>query len=125
MPYKKKGEESNGVIQMIKTIIADVDKEIQVMQLEEKDAQKDYEKFMNDVKNKRAEDSESLTDKEGALAETTEELVASEEGLKNTKLDSWQPTRLSVDSTVTVIGCSSTLMPVLRPGQVRLRPLAS
>ena len=87
LPYKKKGEESNGVIQMIKTIIADVDKEIQVMQLEEKDAQKDYEKFMNDAKNKRAEDSQSLTDKEGALAETTEELVASEEGLKNTKLD--------------------------------------
>ena len=87
LPYKKKGEESRGVIQMIKTIIADVDKEIQVMQLEEKDAQKDYEKFMNDAKNKRAEDSQSLTDKEGALAETTEELVASEEGLKNTKLD--------------------------------------
>ena len=87
LPYKKKGEESNGVIQMIKTIIADVDKEIQVMQLEEKDAQKDYEKFMNDAKNNRAEDSQSLTDKEGALAETTEELVASEEGLKNTKLD--------------------------------------
>ena len=42
LPYKKKGEESIGVIQMIKTIIADVDKEIQVMQLEEKDAQKDY-----------------------------------------------------------------------------------
>ena len=87
LAYKKKGEEFNGVIQMIKTIFADVDKEIQVMQLEEKDAQQDYEKFMNDAKNKRAEDSQSLTDKEGALAETTEELVASEEGLKNTKLD--------------------------------------
>merc|ERR1712157_246122 len=31
LAYKKKGEESSGVIQMIKTIIADVEKEIQVM----------------------------------------------------------------------------------------------
>merc|ERR1712157_374212 len=31
LAYKTKGEESSGVIQMIKTIIADVEKEIQVM----------------------------------------------------------------------------------------------
>merc|ERR1740121_1804801 len=68
LAYKKKGEESNGVIQMIKTIIADVEKEIQVMELEEKDAQADYEKFMADAKAKRAEDSKSMSDKEGALA---------------------------------------------------------
>jgi len=83
LAYKKKGEESAGVIQMIKTIIADVEKEIQVMELEEKDAQEDYEKFMADAKAKRAEDSKSMSDKEGALAETTEELVTTEEGLKN------------------------------------------
>merc|ERR1719463_885217 len=87
LAYKKKGEESSGVIQMIKTIIADVEKEIQVMQLEEKDAQGDYEKFMEDAKAKRAEDAKSQSDKQGALAETTEELVNSEEGLKNKKID--------------------------------------
>jgi len=87
LAYKKKGEESSGVIQMIKTIIADVEKEIQVMELEEKDAQEDYEKFMADAKAKRAEDSKSQTDKEGALAETTEQLVTDEEGLKNKKID--------------------------------------
>merc|ERR1719326_966115 len=86
LAYKKKGEESSGVIQMIKTIIADVEKEIQVMELEEKDAQGDYEKFMADAKAKRAEDSKSQSDKEGALAETTEQLVTDEEGLKNTKI---------------------------------------
>ena len=86
LAYKKKGEESSGVIQMIKSIIADVEKEIQVMQLEEKDAQSDYEKFMGDAKAKRAEDSKSMSDKEGALAETTEQLVTDEEGLKNTKI---------------------------------------
>jgi len=87
LAYKKKGEESNGVIQMIKTIIADVEKEIQVAKLEEKDAQRDYEKFMADAKAKRAEDSKSQSDKEGALAETTETLVSSEEGLKNKKIE--------------------------------------
>merc|ERR1740133_327928 len=83
LAYKKKGEESSGVIQMIKSIIADVDKEIQVMQLEEKDAQSDYEKFMGDAKAKRAEDSKSMSDKEGALAETTEALVNAKGDLKN------------------------------------------
>jgi len=87
LAYKKKGEESNGVIQMIKTIIADVEKEIQVAKLEEKDAQRDYEKFMADAKAKRAEDSKSQSDKEGVLAETTETLVSSEEGLKNKKIE--------------------------------------
>jgi len=87
LAYKKKGEESSGVIQMIKTIIADVEKEIQIMELEEKDAQSDYERFMGDAKAKRAEDSKSMSDKEGALAETTEELVTSEEGLKNKKIE--------------------------------------
>jgi septal ring factor EnvC (AmiA/AmiB activator) len=86
LAYKKKGEESSGVIQMIKSIIADVEKEIQVMQLDEKDAQSDYERFMADAKAKRAEDSKSMSDKEGALAETTEQLVTDEEGLKNTKI---------------------------------------
>jgi septal ring factor EnvC (AmiA/AmiB activator) len=87
LAYKKKGEESSGVIQMIKTIIADVEKEIQTMELEEKDAQGDYERFMDDAKAKRAEDSKSQSDKEGALAETTEQLVTDEEGLKNKQID--------------------------------------
>jgi len=86
LAYKKKGEESSGVIQMIKTIIADVEKEVQIMELEEKDAQDDYEKFLGDAKSKRAADAKSMSDKEGALAETTEELVTSEEGLKNKQI---------------------------------------
>merc|ERR1719238_1988361 len=64
-------------------IIADVEKENQVMELEEKDAQKDYERMMDLSGKKRAEDSKSMTDKQGALAETEEELVTSKENLKN------------------------------------------
>merc|ERR1719215_2232846 len=74
LAYKTKGEESSGVIVMIDTLINDVEKENQVMKLEEEDAQSDYEKFMSDAKNKRAEDSKSMSDAEGSLAETNEQM---------------------------------------------------
>jgi len=85
--YKKKGEESSGVIRLIDMIIADVNKEIQVSQLEEKDAQKDYERLMDMSAKKRTEDSKSMSDKEGALAETEEELVNNKGDLKNKKTE--------------------------------------
>merc|ERR1719439_337773 len=47
LAYQKKGEESSGVIRLIDLLIADVEKEIQVMDLEEKDAQKEYERMMD------------------------------------------------------------------------------
>merc|ERR1719247_3775637 len=70
LAYKKSGEESNGVIAMIDLLVADIDKENQIMEVEEKDAQKDYEKFMADAADKRAADSKSITDKQGLKAET-------------------------------------------------------
>jgi len=87
LAYQKKGEESSGVIRLIDMIINDVDKENQVMELEEKDAQGDYEKFMKDSADKRAEDSKSMTDKEAALADSEEGLVNDKEALKNKKTD--------------------------------------
>merc|ERR1719453_2565527 len=88
LAYKKKGEESSGVIQMIDTLVNDVEKENQVMKLEEEDAQDDYEKFMEGAKAKRAADSKSMTDAEGSLAETSEQLVTDKGSLKdkNTEL---------------------------------------
>merc|ERR1719478_904189 len=74
LAYKKSGEESNGVIAMIDLLIADVDKENQTMEVEEKDAQKDYEGFMSDASAKRSQDSKSITDKEAAKAETESQL---------------------------------------------------
>merc|ERR1719440_953831 len=52
LAYKKSGESSNGVIAMVDLMIADLDKEIQVSEVEEKDAQKDYEGFMSDASEK-------------------------------------------------------------------------
>jgi len=83
LAYKTKGEESSGVIQMIDTLVNDVEKENQVMKLEEEDAQDDYEKFMADAKEKRAADSKSMSDAEGSLAETDEQMVTDKGTLKN------------------------------------------
>merc|ERR1711977_641434 len=69
LAYKKSGEESGGVIAMIDLLVADIDKENQIMEVDEKDAQKDYETFMSDASAKRAEDSKAITDKESAQAE--------------------------------------------------------
>jgi len=74
LAYKKSGEESNGVIAMIDLLIADIDKDNQTMEVDEKDAQQDYETFMSDASAKRAEDSKTITDKESAKAETETEL---------------------------------------------------
>merc|ERR1719214_427767 len=87
LAYQKKGEESAGVIRLIDLLINDVEKDIQVADLEEKDAQKDYVRFMDNAAKKRAEDSKSQTDKEGALADTEEQLVNDKQGLKNKKMD--------------------------------------
>merc|ERR1719162_2402768 len=83
LAYKKSGESSNGVIAMIDLIVADVDKEIQTMEVDEKDAQADYETFMSDASEKRAQDSKSIVDKEGAQAETEEELQTSTDSKKS------------------------------------------
>mmetsp|Transcript_15661 Transcript_15661/g.36019 ORF Transcript_15661/g.36019 Transcript_15661/m.36019 type:complete len:642 (+) Transcript_15661:1-1926(+) len=68
-PYKKKGEESNGVLALIDMLVADVSKEMTEAEVEEKNAQAEYETFMADAAKKRAQDSTSLTDKQGTKAE--------------------------------------------------------
>jgi chromosome segregation ATPase len=67
--YSKKGEESTGVIALLDNLIADLEKENQTMETEEKNAQEEYETFMADSKAKRADDSTSVAEKEGAKAD--------------------------------------------------------
>merc|ERR1719310_2346859 len=62
--YSKKPEESTGVIGLMDMLIADLDKEMQEMDVEEKDAQSEYETFMKDSADKRATDSASIAEKE-------------------------------------------------------------
>jgi hypothetical protein len=72
--YTKKGEEHTGVVAMMDMLVADLDKEIQEMTVDEKDAQAEYETFMEDASAKRAADSASIAEKEGAKADLEAEL---------------------------------------------------
>merc|ERR1719487_1655921 len=74
--YKKKGEESGGVLKMMDMMVADLEKEMTEADVEEKDNQKDYEKFMNDSGAKRAADTKSVNEKEGAKADAEATLNA-------------------------------------------------
>jgi len=77
--YAKKSQESNGVMAMIDMLAADLDKEIEEMRFEEKDAQQEYEQFIADSAAKRAADSKSIEEKEGAKAGAEAELQKMEE----------------------------------------------
>jgi chromosome segregation ATPase len=67
--YSKKSQESNGALAMMDMLVADLDKEMQEMEFEEKDAQAEYEKFTEEAAEKRVTDSKSITDKEAAKAD--------------------------------------------------------
>merc|ERR1719199_1444780 len=60
---------------MMDSLVADLEKEMQEAELEEKDAQGDYEQFTRDAAEKRVQDSKSITEKEGAKAEAEVNLV--------------------------------------------------
>jgi len=67
--YQKKGQEQNGVTAMMDLLVADLDKEISEMGVDEKNAQAEYETFMADSQAKRSQDSKAIADKEGTKAE--------------------------------------------------------
>jgi hypothetical protein len=90
LSFKKSGEESNGVIAMIDLLIADLDKDIQTSEVEEKEAQKEYETFMEDASEKRSTDSKAITDKEGAKAETEQELESNKEAKKSKTIEAME-----------------------------------
>merc|ERR1719395_378099 len=73
--YAKKGEESGGVIAMMDMMIADLDKEIQETEVEEKENQAEYETFMDESAKKRASDAKSIEDKESAKADLEGSLI--------------------------------------------------
>jgi len=83
-PFKKKTEESNGVIGMIDLLVGDLDKELQSSAVEAKNAQREYEGLMSDSAEKRAQDSKLVTEKEFMKAELESELEASKEGKLST-----------------------------------------
>merc|ERR1719265_2051620 len=73
--YKKKGEESSGVIGMMDMLKADLQKEITEMEVTEQNAQEDYEQMIKDAADKRAADLLSIEEKETAKAGAEADLV--------------------------------------------------
>merc|ERR1719498_1315842 len=72
-------QSSGGVMAMMDMLAADLDKEIEEMRFEEKDAQQEYEQFIADSAAKRAADSKSIEEKEGAKAGAETRLQKMEE----------------------------------------------
>merc|ERR1712032_1555619 len=72
--YQQKGEEHTGVVEMMNILMADLHKEIQETEVNEKDGQSDYETFMSDSSKKRAEDSKNIATKEAAKADLDADL---------------------------------------------------
>merc|ERR1719182_895367 len=60
------------------------------MEVDEKDAQKDYESFMADASEKRAQDSKAITYKESAKAETESELQANKDSKKSKMIEAME-----------------------------------
>jgi len=79
---QKKSEESTGVIAMMDTLVADLEKETTIAETDEKDAQSDYEKYMEDSKTMRAESTKITQDKTAAKADTIGALGNHEDDLE-------------------------------------------
>jgi hypothetical protein len=77
--YEPKREESTGVMQMLDMLQADLDKEMQTMTVDEKNAQSEYEEFMEDSSSTRNLDVKALSSKESAKASLEAELQESKE----------------------------------------------
>merc|ERR550514_1238838 len=82
--YAKKSGESGGVIAMMDTLLADLDKEMTEAKTEESLAQKEYEQMMKDSRSKRASDTLSIEEKTSASAGLQADLVKAKEDKKHT-----------------------------------------
>merc|ERR1719321_1293003 len=72
--YEKAGQEATGVIAMMDMMKQDVEKEVQEMKFNEKDAQSEYEEMVKAAGEKRHTDSSAVQEKQAALAGKEEEL---------------------------------------------------
>merc|ERR1712194_36840 len=75
---------------MIDTLVADLDKENQTMEVDEKDGQKDYETLMANSQEERALKSKTITEKESAKAETEGEVEDNTESKKSKTIEAME-----------------------------------
>merc|ERR1719316_231436 len=82
--YKKKGQESGGVLAMMDMMKKEVETESQEAEFAEKDAQGEYETMVKDAAAERAAKSKSIEEKEGIKAGLEDELVKLKDSKKVT-----------------------------------------
>jgi len=80
--FKKKGEESGGVLAMMDMMKKDVEKESQESEFQEKDSQGEYEQMVKDAAAKRASDTKSIAEKVSAKAELEDTLIKTQDSKK-------------------------------------------
>eukprot|EP00933_Yihiella_yeosuensis_P078478 TRINITY_DN899_c0_g1_i6.p1 TRINITY_DN899_c0_g1~~TRINITY_DN899_c0_g1_i6.p1 ORF type:complete len:696 (-),score=259.76 TRINITY_DN899_c0_g1_i6:89-2176(-) len=83
--YNSKGQESNGVMKMMDTLINDLEKEMTVAKVEEKNAQKDYEETVADAKQKRKADTKTVEQRAQARSDLEADLALDKESRKTEK----------------------------------------
>jgi outer membrane murein-binding lipoprotein Lpp len=83
---KAKGD-SNAIFALFDTLTADIKKQVEEMQTEEKDAQMEYENFMADSAEKHAADAKAMSAKQSAKAETEAGLQKHGQDLKTTSAE--------------------------------------
>merc|ERR1719502_1549322 len=69
-----KSQASGGIIQMLDSMMSDVEKDMTAAKMEEEDGQTEYEETMADAAAKRATDSKLVVAKEAAKAELNSKL---------------------------------------------------
>merc|ERR1719378_1024053 len=83
--YQK--SDSSGPLALIDRLKGDLEKDTQAIEMEEKQAQKDYEELMADSAATRAQDSKTITEKEGQKAGLEGDLEAAKETKKATQTE--------------------------------------
>eukprot|EP00933_Yihiella_yeosuensis_P079452 TRINITY_DN920_c1_g2_i4.p1 TRINITY_DN920_c1_g2~~TRINITY_DN920_c1_g2_i4.p1 ORF type:complete len:689 (-),score=235.99 TRINITY_DN920_c1_g2_i4:215-2281(-) len=77
--YKKKSEESNGIIAMLTTLAHDLEKEMAVAKTEESDAQEEYSETVADAQRKREADMKLAASKAKAKADYESDMIENKE----------------------------------------------
>merc|ERR1719310_352951 len=118
--YKKKGEESNGVIGMMDSLKADLAKEIQEMEFNENDAQEEYEQMVTDAADKRAADTLSIEKRQVQRQDLKQTSSRTAMPKLLQKKSSWPQSSTSQTCTLNVIGCWPITRHARRRGLLRL-----
>eukprot|EP00929_Paragymnodinium_shiwhaense_P021706 TRINITY_DN14088_c0_g1_i1.p1 TRINITY_DN14088_c0_g1~~TRINITY_DN14088_c0_g1_i1.p1 ORF type:complete len:708 (-),score=296.93 TRINITY_DN14088_c0_g1_i1:159-2282(-) len=90
--YNKDTQESKGVLGMIDTLLADLEKAETEAKAAEKQAQRTYEEFLSDSQELRREDSKIIAEKEGVKADAEAKLLRDQK-MKKSKVSEAAATR--------------------------------